>query len=287
VSRRRAIATGVVVWLMAMLVTTPAWATSAQPTLRWRVPAASDVTWRGMLPAEGGAVGSGPQIGPYFVPGPAGLLVAVVTHGAIMQGVQASQRKREQDEADKVLEAYAGALKAWPASQLWEAAAGTRDVLWDGQMPAPGPVVELQPVFSLAQDESALLLDVAVKISMDSSATTRVAAVRVVSSPLVALDARMHWSADDAKQLKATAAAMLAHAVELAARHAGAAAATPDAEPPARTHRYVQGAVDRAERAQQLAGDCGRVVLRTLRGGLLSVPLARTAANGCEVQVTF
>jgi hypothetical protein len=282
---------GLVTCLAATVVTAAQAASDEPARLWWRMPAAPDLAWRGLLPTDGGAVGIGPQIGPYVVPGPAGLLVAVFAHGAIMQGVQSAQRKREQDDADKVLEPYSGSLKSWPALSLWQAAAGGTDMLWDGVAPAPGAVMELLPVLSIAQDESAILLDVAIKITRaptESAGKANEVIVRVISSPPEAGDARMHWSTDDAKQLKATAAAMLAHAVDVAIRHANAKTDIgPEPPPAARTYRYLQGRVERTERAQQLVGDCARAVLRTLRGGLLSVPLRQAAGETCEVKTTF
>jgi len=248
-----------------------------------------------MLATEGGAVGSGTLIGPYPAFGVAGLLVAVFTHAAISQGVQSSERQRAQEEANKVLAPYVAALRAWPAHELWAAAIAqglttaadpATPVLkpWDGSAPAPeGPLVETLPQFTLAQDEGVLVLDVAVKFVPAPGAAAVESLVRVVSSPHDAADTRAHWSADDARRLKAHAAAMLAHGLHLALRHGGPV--TTDA--PMRTHRYVQGSVERSERSQRLAGDCARVVLRTLRGGLLSVPLRPAEGTTCPQPVAF
>ncbi len=283
----------------------------ADSALWLRAPAQPQVTWRGMLATEGGAVGSGVQIGPYVVPGPAGLLAAIFTHAAIQNGVSASARQREQQEADRVLEPYRAALQAWPAEALWQAAAaGSPLVLWAGVGAAPaGTVVDAAPLFTMAQDEGVLLLDVAVRRAGAAGAAAETV-VRVVSSPLplqpatelasataapsasaasaaspavaaAAPPQRQHWVADDARALKRTAAAMFAHALVLALRHAG-----PDeAELPMRTHRYIQGGQQRSERARQLSGNCQRAVLRTLRGALISVPLPPSAE--CAVQAEF
>jgi hypothetical protein len=263
--------------------------------LWWRTPTAPEVAWRGMLATEGGNVGAGPFIGLYPAVGPAGLLIAVLTHGAIAQGAQSAQRKREQEAADKVLDNYPAALRTWPSISLWEAAAGGRERLWDGSAATPDTVVEMMPVFSLAQDEDAVFLDVTVRISSGMGAAPKIVEVRVLSSPLKTTAARAHWSADDASALKATAAAMLAHAVRLASQHekpAGNTTSTNSTDnvaeaAPARTHRYLQGSMERTERAQQLAGDCSRVVLRTLRGGLLSVPVRPTTNAECTIAAAF
>ena len=264
----------------------------AAEAVYWRAPAMTEIAWRGMLGTEGGAVGMGTQIGPYPAFGLAGLLVAIATHAAISQGVQNSERQKAQDEADKVLAPYAPALKAWSPTALWSsalAANSTRPAVvtlqaWDGPPAAapPGPVVETAPVYTLSQDEGVLLLDVAVKLVAAPGAAPVDTVVRVISSPHDAADARAHWSADEARRLKDTAAAMLAHALQIALRPPAA-----DAAAEMRTHRYLQGAVERTERAQQVGGDCSRAVLRNLRGWLLSVPLKPSAETPCPHPSTF
>ncbi len=295
---------GALCFVVGMLAGQAPFAIAAEstPPLWWRTPAAPDVAWRGMLPTEGGNVGAGPTIGLYPVVGAAGLLIAVLTHGAVAQGMQSAQRQREQETADKVLDNYPGSLKSWSSLSLWEAAAGGRERLWDGSTTAPSAVVEVAPVFSLAQDEDAVFLDVIVKFASATRSSPNVVEVRVISSPLKTASARAHWSADAASPLKATAAAMLAHAVRMASQYETSAASNKSASAaanastaasaateaaPARTHRYLQGTVERTERAQQLAGDCSRLVLRTLRGGLLSVPVRPLADADCTVPIHF
>ena len=50
---------------------------------------------------------------------------------------------------------------------------------------------------------------------------------------------------------------------------------------PERTFRYVEGGKDRMERAQLVTPGCERVVVRTLRGWLLSIPV-RAGANAAD-----
>lgn len=246
-----------------------------------RPPAAARIAWRGMLPAEGGAVGIGPQIGPYVVPGVAGLLAAIATHATIMNSVQSAQRKREQEEADRVLEPYAAVLADFSPSTLWTATEALQTQapqvrLWRSDAdPGTAPQVEADAVFTMSADEGALLLDAIVKLP--GADGERVSVVRVVSTPLPTADARAYWTAEQARALKGTAAAMFAHALQLAWRHPVAA---PSDTQPMRTHRYLQASSERAERGQWLAGDCARAVLRNLRGGLMSVPLRK--ADDCR-----
>jgi hypothetical protein len=260
----------------------------AQGTLWLKPPAVPEVTWRGMLVTEGTGVGGGHQI-LYPAPGVVGLLAAIFTHAAISQGVQSSQRKAEQDAADRVLEPYREALRNWNSAALWDAAvlaaAPTLDLKrWDPASTSNAqPSIDVVPIYTLAQDEGVLTADVAIKHSAPAQGAAGETLVRVISSPHAAADARNHWSANDSRQLKDTAARMLAHAIDVAQRHP---AATAD-EPAPRTHRYLQGGVERSERAQLLSGDCARAVLRTLRGGLLSVPLRPVEGEVCNKAATF
>jgi hypothetical protein len=104
-----------------------------------------------------------------------------------------------------------------------------------------------------------------------------------VSSPHAATDARAYWSADSAGKLKTTSAGMLAHALQMALLPPVKAGE----EPPMRTHRYLQGANERSERAQQVGGDCARAVLRNLRGWLMSVPLKPIDGATCDQKTAF
>ena len=266
-------------------IATPA---NAQSTLWLRPAATAEVAWRGMLPAEGSGVGSSGQM-LYPAPGVAGLLVAIFAHAAINQGVQSAARKREQEEADKVLEPYLPALRAWPAPALWEAALTAAkptlslQTLGPAQAAGDQVVVDVAPVFTLSQDEGVLIADVAIKRTAATGAPATESVVRVVSSPHSAADARAHWSADEGQRLKTAAAQMLAHALVLNEQLAN----NTGADTPTRTHRYLQGSVERSERAQMLAGDCARAVLRTLRGWLLSVPLQAKEGEVCASSTPF
>jgi hypothetical protein len=275
--------------LLSTLNTAAIAAAPIEAPLLWRMPTEPGVKWRGMLPTEGGAVGMGTQIGPYQVPGAAGLLAAVLTHAAIANSMQSSEQQQAQQAADRVLDPYAPALGAWSAENLWTAAAAVAPPslglrVWHGQnTPLAGSIVQTEPTFTLALDESVVILDVAIKLVASNSASVETL-VRVVSSPLGEVNPRAHWSADEAHHLKSTAAAMLAHAIDIAHRHATHSG---NAQAPMRTHRYLLGADERTERAQQLAGNCARLELRNLRGVLMSVPIKVETEDKCLIDVLF
>jgi hypothetical protein len=242
-----------------------------------------------MLATEGGAVGSGLQIGPYPAPGIGGLLVAILTHAAINESVKSSEQKRMQAEADKVLEPYRPALAAWPTASLWDsvqtlapADLGLRlaDV---GQGPADAPAVVVLPSFTLSQDESVLIADVALRFEAAAAAAPVERWVRVVSSPLPTAELRAQGLTPDALVLKRTASAMVVHALQVGHRHGAAA----EPEPAPRTHRYLRGKVQDMERGQLLHSACDRLVVRTLRGHLLSVPRTEPESTPCPQGAGF
>ena len=263
-------------------------AAAATPSLLLRPPATPELQWRGMLATEGGAVGSGPQIGPYQVPNVGGLLVAIFTHAAINESVKSTQQKRAQAEADVVLEPYLPVLKAWPAASLWDAvlAQAPADLALAelGKGPLQSTAVLLLPTFTLSQDEEVLIADVALRFEGGAAtAAPMERLVRVVSSPLTTAEARAHWLADEARALKEAAAAMVAHAVQLGYLHIASNAG----DVPARTHRYRRGKVEAMERGQLIHGDCDRVVVQTLRGHFLSVPRVEPAHTPCPRSTRF
>lgn len=269
--------------LGAALVLPAADAAAAELQIAWRAPTTPEVAWRGIVETEGAGVGAGGTM-LYPAPGLAGFLAAVLTHGALVAGAQNSERQKQQAAADRVLEPHLPALREWTAQALWESAmaktgapsgspaapdAGAAKAAWVG---------EAVPSFAMTQDAGALVLDVAIKLTPALGGAASETFVRVVSAPLQTPDAAAHWGAQGSSALKATAAAMLAHALELSSRQADPASAE---EPPFRTHRYRVGNAERTERAQEVAGGCERKLLRTLRGWLLSVPVRGDAAAPC------
>jgi hypothetical protein len=54
------------------------------------------------------------------------------------------------------------------------------------------------------------------------------------------------------------------------------------AESPHRTFRYPEGGVEKMERAQLVEAHCGRALLRTLRGWLMSVPVKVEGESACS-----
>lgn len=222
----------------------------------------ASVSWRGVSPEEGAGSKGGML---YPAPNVGGMLVAVLTHAAIVQGVRSSERNASQSAADKVLEPHSTAIAELSAERLFDAArlrlpslAAERHV-----------VVQMTPTFSLTSDQRTIVLDNVLRVHAPDTPSDALYenTVRVISAPRDGEDPTAYWTGDEGRLLKEEVTAMLAHSIELSLLGVPAADSAPF-----RTQRYRFGAAQRMERGQTVAGGCGRVVLRTLRGWLMSVP---------------
>lgn len=220
-------------------------------------------------------------------------LASVLTHAAIEDASERKQRDGLQRGADRVLEPYRQVLDGFGHRELARLAlpltstpAGAALVEHDQAPPEGRWVVQGVPVFSLTQDAQALLLDHAVEVR---AAATPAGppyrnVIRVVSLPRSSDDLVAAWTAEEGRPLKAESAGLLASSLDIALSAAASnAIGAPSDDKPFRTVRYTEGSQEKIERAQVLEERCGRLLLRNLRGWLMSVP-ARTSAvadSGC------
>lgn len=255
-----------------------------------KAPAEARVDFRGAVNFDGAGVPHGGIL--YPAPSLVGLFAAVLVHGAIADSAQERQKSKIREEADKVLAPYQPALDKLthvdlvPLGLKQTRRGGEKRLLSVGDT-ASAWVLETVPVFSMTQDERALVLDNAVLVrSPEAPAVVLYRnVVRVVSAPRPASEDKAAltsaWMADDARLLTQESAALLAESLDLVlgdlAR--GPAPADGAANVVHRTVRFPEGGTVRMERAAMLAEACDRVVIRTLRGWLMSVP--RTSTEAC------
>lgn len=232
--------------------------------------------WRGISAEEAaGAQGLGML---YPAPNAGGLLLAILVHAAVVNGSRDADRRSRQAQADRVLEPHASTLASMTAERLL--AAVQARLPEELRQRHAGLVVQMVPSFALAHDQRTLVLDNTLRVhAADAPTVVRFEnIVRVVSAPRDEAEPVGYWSADDGAPLQHETVALLAHSIEIALT----ALPPPDAAAH-RTQRYRFGAMQKMERGQPVAATCGRVVLRTLRDWLMSVPLAPTAGDPpCE-----
>jgi hypothetical protein len=132
----------------------------------------------------------------------------------------------------------------------------------------------------MTQDEQAIILDNAIAIYAPGAAETAVYqnTVRVVSRPQHRDDTLAFWTANQGAALKDESATLLALSLDIALADAMAAAQAEGASH--KTFRYPEGRTERMERAQLVAEHCNRLVIRSLRGWLISIP-APQATEAC------
>jgi hypothetical protein len=267
----------------ALLAGTPALA--VEPGAGWaiRLPATEPVVFRGALNLDAPGSAAGGML--YPAPHVAGFLVAILTHAVIAESSRNAEKARQQEEADKVLSAFRPLLEGFKHSDLAALAlprvegTGMRTVVGAQERPS-GWLIAIAPVFSMTQDRRAIFLDNAIAFYRPGEAEpSHAVAVRVVSAPRAGPDPEADWqeNVSGSARLKDESAHLLAHSISIAMNDLR----LPRAEAAAfRTVRYPEGAGERVERAQLVTAGCERVVLRTLRGALMSVP-APGEAGAC------
>ncbi|AIF47594.1 hypothetical protein [Dyella japonica] len=250
------------------------------------VPAAQGLNWSLQLPADekvpfSGVAnfdGSGMSTGSMMYPAPnaIGLLAAVLTHAAIMKSTRNAQKTKIQKDADKVLGPYQPVLDGFHTNALMErglslTSSGTaRQLLQEGQDDHQGWLVLSTPSYAMTQDQSTLVLDNIVEIYApnERKKASYVNTVRVISSARQEQDMMTYWTRDQGNPLKEESARLLAASLDIAIADASRA----KADAPFKTVRYQEGHAERMERGQLIDEQCGRVLLRSLRGTLMSAP---------------
>lgn len=245
-----------------------------------RPPDKGTVRFHGVVSREAGVGQASSMV--YAIPagaGLAGLIVAAVTHGALAEAARQGAISKEQEAADAVLVPYRDALANFSHQDLMQRAldqlsySGSKQLLSSHASDASGWTVESTPIFSMTQDQSALVLDNAIVISNaalpDSVFRT---VVRVVSD--AHQDAPAIWLSNNGQSLKDECVQLFAHSLHLLLKSA-AVTADANVDAPNRTFRYLEGKTQKTERAQLVEHACDRAVIKTLRDRLMSIPQPR------------
>lgn len=230
------------------------------------------IVFQGVLSLDGAGMEPGVML--YPAPNVVGFVVAILTHAALIEGAKNSQKAALQAQADQVLSDYSATIDGFaPEDLVRRTAAGLRattpalresgDARWS---------LEVSPLFRMTQDRRALIVDNAVTVRMRGAVdVVRSSVVRVVATPRAADGAAAWWGDNGGEALRAESARLLALAISLSL--ADMAGHWDQAMPPHRTIRFAEGGDERIERAQILDQQCGRAVVRTLRGDLMAIPL--------------
>lgn len=251
-----------------------------------RLPNETNIVYRGVLGTDSGGGSTASML--YPAPNAVGLLAALLTHGLLVGNSRRMEANRLQGAADKVLDPYRGIIGDFHHEELLQLAlaqkraSGITRIALTGEAPGEEWFFVAEPTFSMTQDQKALIFDSAFIVYAPNSPALPAYqnALRVVSSPITAGDPLVYWSEESGRNLKHVSAQLMAMALELAATEIakGAREEVEAATSNQKTMRYLEGATEKIERAELLQVTCDRAVLKTLRGGLMWVPLKQPHA---------
>lgn len=263
---------------------------STQPSSRMalRIPAEGKVAFSGIVNHDAAGFGAGGMFYPAF--GIAGFFVAVIAHGLINEGAKNEQKNSLQTEADKVLLPHRESLDHFQYAELLQRAKPSLNparelrLLTAKEKPVNEWLIDVAPLLQLAQDHGAVILDSAIAVyapgSPESAKPVYANVVRIVSAPMTGEETLKKLANGNSEVLKALSAKLVADSIEIALVNWMAGEIKTDGSN--RTLRYMLGSVEKIERAEVLEERCDRILIRTLKGTLLSAPVApRSQAAGC------
>ena len=249
-----------------------------------RLPNETAVVFRGALNSQAAGGSTGAML--YPAPNAGVALAALLVHGLLNSGARKMEANRLQETADKVLDPYRATIGNMRHDELFQMASqqkrrpGAMRIAVPGEAPSGEWFFVIDPVFSMTQDQRALIFDSIILVYAPNEPAKPVFqnAVRTISAPLVKQDAAVYWSEAQGKNLKHVSAALTAMALEIAAGNIAHSAPMESeaANPAQRTIRYLEGGSEKIERSELLGVACDRALLKTLRGALMSVPLSAT-----------
>jgi hypothetical protein len=252
-------------------------------TLQLRVPKEEIVAFSGVVNYD--AAGNRPGYMLYPAPDPLTAVAGLVTHG-VVEGMRKRHEKTQiRDAANEVLAPYEAVLSRFTNADLMRRGLdalevkGSKVLISFADHAGPGIVVECRPNFFMTQDGRALVLENAIIIRRLEAgpATALINTIKVIGAPLPEVDSNVqsYWLADDGDSLQTASVNLLRDSLMLALEDLYGILSMQDM--PFRTIRYPEGGVEKMERARVIRATDARLVLKNLRGWIVSVPAAAAA----------
>lgn len=251
-----------------------------------RMPQNDRLEYRG-LPAVAGAT-AGPNSMAYPALDAVSFLAGVLTHSLIVDKMRQDEKERQRALADQVWRPYEAVIDGFGFRELLRRAIPKADAHDRLVVAADAPQahglgdIESVPVYGMTQDQRAIILDNAITVhhAPDNTPQGQQLVLRVIAAPRDTEDPVAYWTDGNGERLKEEQATLMALSLDIVLRNL--AGGPNEADTPFRTVRYLEGGSEKMERAQVLARQCGRLLLRTLRGTLMSVPSTQPEADGAE-----
>jgi hypothetical protein len=243
-----------------------------------RIPAEGKVVFSGLANHEAAGFGSGGMVYSGF--GLAGFFVSVIAHGVINEGAKNLKKSSLQTEADKVLRPHRESLDQFQYAELLQRAKPSLNparefrLLTATEKPVNEWLIDVVPLLQLAPDHGAVIVDSAIAIyapnTSEGAKPVYTNVVRIVSSPISGEETVKKFTDGNSEALKVLSAKLVAESIEIALGNWTAGETRTAGSN--RTLRYLQASVEKIERAELLEDRCDRLLIRTLRGTLLSAP---------------
>ncbi|MGZ3158475.1 MAG: hypothetical protein ACXU7H_05270 [Burkholderiaceae bacterium] len=214
----------------------------------------------------------------YPAAGAAGFLAALITHGIISESTKSHQKTKAEEAADKVLLPYQSILSEFHQKQLMQSGLeqvnqnDKKRMLEFGGKTGADWFIESVPVFSMTQDQRAIILENHIAIFTQKSSTAPVYqnTIKVISQVKNEDDLVNFWTANQGEKLKEESVNLFGHSLNMILGEI--AIDSESGNIPYKTFRYIEGAHEKMERGQFVSENCNRIVIKTLRGELMSIP---------------
>lgn len=212
------------------------------------------------------------------------LFVGIFVHGLLAKGMRDKQKIALQTQADAVLSGYQQILSEFKYQDLIQRTiekVSVKDNVTDQSLLDKQMVVENAPSYQMTQDQRTLVLNnlLIVHHVEENADVSKGHAIRVVSKALKETPSEF-WHENNGENLKTESADLLAKSIAyvLADLHEANVEKIPF-----ETVRYLQGNAEKIERAQVINRQCDRLLLKNLRGMLMSVPIK--PQETCDSQI--
>jgi hypothetical protein len=215
--------------------------------------------------------------------GAIGLLAGVITQGVLERHIQNKEKQGMRDAADRVLEPYRAVLLDFTNAELMRQALealetdGSKTLLKFTDPPGAGLQIESVPAYYMTQDARSIVLENTLMIR-SAGANPKAAplfnsVVKIVAAPRTPVPPgeQDSWISNQGEELRALAIDELRESLNLAL--AEVAHGSDRVAREFRNVHYVEGNVPKMEHAQVIADLPDHIVLKTLRGWVMSVPV--------------
>lgn len=245
------------------------------------------VAFQGVVNFDEAGTGEGSML--YPAPNAAGFFAALVTHGLLTKSAKEKQKNTIQETANQVLSEYQLILNNFKYKELMERAliklAPPSNFESIENITATNNKVVIQnaPSFLITQDEKAIIINNLFLVTFPgkSPSVTHKNTIRVISNSINTPESATFWTDNDGEKLKDLSAQLFAESISITLNDIFAKKS--EESIPYKTVRYKEGSSEKIERAKVIKTSCDRMLIKNLRGILMSVPTSKVKEIDCDL----